>query len=200
MPESFVRLPADGTGKRLRHRERVIGVETVYEQAVFQGSMPTYSVWSGPQAFAANKHFLTLFNTSTSPIRVRKLFLQNLQLTAITGVGVNFRVGRLTSAPTGGSAVTPVKSDSADPGITGLTALAGATATITDPLFDWATHNDEVAPANVAAIVLGMMSILPEGPEIKELTLRQNEGITVQNLTSTTVGSHGVLAIITQGE
>lgn len=200
MPESFVQLPAEGTGKRLRHRERVVASQTVYEQAVFQGSMPTYQLWTGAVTFAANKHFLTLYNTGTEPIRIRKLFLQNTHTTAITGVGVQFRIGRVTAAPTGGTALTIVQHDTNDPAITGLTALTGATATVATTLFDWFTHNDEVSPTNIMSIFQNSINIIPEGPEIKEYTLRQNQGLTIQNLTSTTVGSYGVLAVLTQGE
>jgi hypothetical protein len=201
MPESYVQVPVDGAGKKLRHRERTVASQTVYEQFMVMGALPTYNIWTGALAFAANKHFLTLYNTGTDPIRVRKLFLQNTHLTAVTGVGVQFRIGRITAAPTGGTAITPVPADSADGALSGLTVVhTTTTATITSTLFDWFTNNDEVVPASPMFTWQNGVNILPEGPEVKELTLRTNEGITVQNLTSTTVGSYGVLAVVTKGE
>jgi len=42
MADSYTQVPPNSTGNKLRTRTRVIGVDTVHEQAVFTGAMPTY--------------------------------------------------------------------------------------------------------------------------------------------------------------
>ena len=51
MPESYTQVPPNSTGNKMRTRSRVIGSDTVHEQGVFQGALPTYyaladAVWS----------------------------------------------------------------------------------------------------------------------------------------------------------
>lgn len=199
MGDSYLQLPADGAGKKLRSRTRTQGVDTVHEQAMFEAAMPTYYVWVTPMAMAANKHFWTLLNTGAQIVRVKKLFLINAALAAVTGVGVQFDVKR-ASAVTGGTAVTPNPADTADGAVTGLTCVHSPTS-VTEGvlLYSWFTNNDEVGATNAfpSNYLQALGNIQPEGPEIRELTLRQNEGCTVKQITSTIVGTYGVLAVIT---
>ena len=42
MADSFIAIPPDSTGKKLRTRDKLIGGNTVHEQAVFQSALPTF--------------------------------------------------------------------------------------------------------------------------------------------------------------
>jgi len=164
-------------------------------------SLDTFFVWTGPQAFAANKHFLSLLNASGSGriVKVRKLFLINLQLAAISGVSVQFDVRR-ASAHSGGTLLTPETFDTANAALPAqITARAGATVTTGGLLFSHATNNDEVGLTNAFPTpqIQAMMNLMMEHPSMQDLVLREGQGFTVQNVTSTTVGSYGVLAGIT---
>lgn len=65
--------------------------------------------------YAANKHMFDIFNGTSSGkyIRLYKAFLFNNQTSAITGV-LNIVNMLLTSAASGGTAVTPIKLDSSN--------------------------------------------------------------------------------------
>lgn len=162
---------------------------------------PTWYVWVEPQACAANKYFLALLNTGAQVLKLRKLYLQNAALTAVTGVGLRFNVGRVTAIG-GGTAVTPQIMDSSDAALTGLTCVHTATGVTDGPvLFGWFTNNDEIGLTGgfPQATIQGLISLLPEGGEIKEITLRQGEGVCLKQITASTVGSFGALAVLTLG-
>lgn len=63
-------------------------------------------------AFASGKCMIDVFNASGSPrvIRIRRAYMFNNQLTAVTGVLTTIRIGRMTNA-TGGTTITPVPHD-----------------------------------------------------------------------------------------
>jgi hypothetical protein len=202
MPESFVQVPPDSTGKKLRTRERTVGANTVEEQYVALASDATYYVWVPSLVNAANKYYLAFLNNAASGqvLKVRKLFLANSSLAAVTGVGVQFNLLRI-SAITGGTAVTANPVDTTDGALANYTAVYAATSvTAGVTLFSWFTMNDEVGVIGniVQSTIQALTSLLPEGPEIKELTLNAGEGFALQQITSTIAGNFGVLAVITK--
>ena len=200
MAETFIQLPPDSTGKKLRTRDRVIGANTVHEQAVYQSSLPTFYALADTVAFAANKHHIALMNAAGSGkvVSIRKLFHINLALTAITGVAIRFDVKRATAVSVG-TAITPVSCDSDDTLPSGITVATGATVTEGALLYPVTTQNDEITAVNtaVANYLAMMINLQPEGPEIKELRLRPGEGMTVKQITSSTVGTFGWLVVFT---
>lgn len=200
MAESFVQLPPDSTGKKLRTRNKIIGANTVHEQAVFQSALPTFYAYADNVAFAANKHHLAIMNAAGSGkmVSIRKLFHINLALAAITGVPLRFDVKKAT-AVSAGTAITPVSCDTDDTLPAGITVATGATVTEGALLYPVTTQNDEITAANtaVANYLAAMMNLQPEGAEIRELRLRPGEGFTVKQITSTTVGTFGWLAVFT---
>ncbi len=64
MPESFTQVPPNSTGNKMRTRSRVIGADTVHEQGVFNGALPTYYALADAVAFAANKHMISIHNAA----------------------------------------------------------------------------------------------------------------------------------------
>lgn len=202
MAETFVQLPPDSTGKKLRTRDRTIGSNAVHEQAVYQASLPTYYVLADAVAHTANKHHLSIMNAAGSGkvVSVRKLYHINLALAAITGVAERFDVKKIT-AHSGGTAITPQSCDSDNPAIPAqITAATGATSVTEGALlYPITTQNDELTAANtaVANFLMQGLNLQPEGIEVQEFRLRPGQGITVKQITSSTVGSFAWLAVIT---
>lgn len=202
MPESYTQVPPNSTGNKMRTRSRVVGADTVHEQAVFNGALPTYYALADAVAFAANKHMISIHNATGSGkmVVLKKLFLINNQIATATGVMLRQELKRFTAAPTGGTAITPVACDTTNPTLpAGVTCKTGATVTDVTLLFPMTFNNDEVGATQAfpsTALQAGI-NWLPEGQEVQEVRLREGEGITVKNITNTTVGSFAYLIVFT---
>jgi hypothetical protein len=194
-------LPPDSTGKRLRTRSRLVGGDTVHDQAVFLTAQETWFAYANAVVPAGNKHHLAIFNaTGTGKVvKVRKLFAVNLQTAAVTGVVCRFDVMRIT-ALSAGTAITPAPADTQNTALPGgITCKTAGTATEGPLLFPWVTTNEEesAVAALSKSVFQQAVNILMEGNEIMELTLREGEGMTVKQITASTVGSFGWIAVFT---
>lgn len=201
MPESFVQVPPDSTGKMLRHRERTIGANTVYEQAVFQGALPTWYVLADAVTPAANKHVISAFNDVGSGVvlELRKLFIINVQLASATGVALRHDVKKAT-AHSGGTAITAQAADSDNAALpTEVTFRTNGTVTEGSLLFPLSFNNDEAGATQAfpSTQLLAGINWAIEGPEVQGLRLREGEGLTIKQITSSTVGSFAWLAVFT---
>jgi len=198
MPDGFIQLPPDGTGKKLRTRDRGA---SGHDQYVTIAGGESWCAYADAVAFAQNKQHLTLFNASGSGrvLRVKKLFAYNLQTVAVTGVVVRFDVKKVT-ASSGGTALTMQPMDSLNAALPAqVSARTGATVTEGPLFYPWVTQNDEelaTQPFSKAAFQQSI-NILPEGNEIQEHVCREGEGLTVKQITSTTAGSYGWLMVFT---
>ena len=201
MPESFIQLPVDSTGKKMRTRQRTISAQTVEEQFIALGAEPTYTLWTPSTACALNRYHQAVLNNAGSGqvLRVRKLFLANAALAAVTGVGIEFRLIRISTL-SGGTALTANPSDTTDGALTNYTASHGGSGTEGVTLFSWYTNNDEIGLTGgfPQATIQALTSILPEGPEIRELTLNPGEGFAIKQITSSSAGFYGVLSVLTR--
>lgn len=199
MAETFIQLAPDSTGKQLRTRTKSILGQTVHEQAVYQTALPTFYAVADAVTLAANKHHISIFNGTTDKmIIVRKLFQINNQLTAVSGVALRFSAFR-TTAQSAGTAITPVSADLDDVLPGSISVATGATVTNSSLLFPYITQSDEMTAVNtaVANYLAQHGNLLLTGPEIKELRLRPSQGFTIQQITSSTVGSFSWLMAFT---
>lgn len=200
MAESYTQVPPNSTGNKMRTRSRVIGAYTVHEQGVFTAALPTYYAMADAVAFAANKQHISIFNNagSNQVIAIRKMFHINLSLAAVTGVAVRFDVKK-TTAQSVGTAITANSADSANPALSGLQIATGATVTEGAILYPITTQNDELTAANtaIANYLMQFGNLALEGIEQQEYRLRPGEGMTVKQITSTTVGSFAWLIAFT---
>ena len=204
MAESFTRVAPDSTGNKMRTRSRTIGANTVHEQAVFQSAEETHYAFADAVAFAANKHHISILNAAGSGkvVKVRKIFPCDLQLAAATGVAVRFDFKRAT-AHSAGTLITPEKADSNNAALPAqITVRTGAGVTEGNILWPYTCTNDEVGAtqAFASAQLMQALNSVPDGNEIQELTLREGEGLTVKQITSTAVGSFGWLMVFTVGD
>jgi hypothetical protein len=201
MPESFIGLVPDGTGKRIRTRTRQVAGEDRHEQYVTLAAAETWFAYADAVAFAQNKQHITLFNATGSGklVKARKLFAYNLQTAAVTGVSCRFDLKRVT-AGSAGTAITSAPADSLNAALpAGVAARTNATVTEGAILFPWLTSTDEelATPALSKGAFQQSTNILIEGNEVQELALREGEGLTVKQITNTTVGSYGWLIVFT---
>jgi hypothetical protein len=199
MAETFIQLAPDSTGKQLRTRTKSILGQTVHEQAVYQTALPTFYAVADAVTLAANKHHISIFNGTTDKmIIVRKLFQINNQLTAVSGVALRFSAFR-TTAQSAGTAITSVSADLDDVLPGSISVATGATVTNSSLLFPYITQSDEMTAVNtaVANYLTQYGNLLLDGPEIKELRLRPSQGFTIQQITSSTVGSFSWLMAFT---
>ena len=195
MAEGFIQLPPDGTGKKLRARSRVIGVNTVYEQAITHAAMDTWTVMADAVVPASGKHHISIFNGSGSGkvVRVQKLFcILNLSVTtAITGVVNRFDVRR-TTAQSAGTTLTPTAQDTTNTAIPAQILIAtNATVTNSSILMPNMILLEEptVTQAITVAQFMQFQNLLVEGPETQEYVLRETQGLTVHQPGTAAVGN-----------
>lgn len=152
----------------------------------------TWYVCADAVALAANKWHLTVWNGSSNVIKVRKLFLVNVQTGAVTGVAVRLSMFTIASAPTSGTLLTARPADSTNTALPGtLEVRTGPTASAGNLLWPVVAACGEIGATQAfpSTHLLQFGNLMLEGNEIQEMTLRQNEGMGVQQVTSTTVGS-----------
>lgn len=209
MPASYIQVPPDGSGKKLRTRQRVIGADTVEEQFIAVGAEPTYYVKTGPLQCAGNRIFLAFINDAGSgqDLKLRRLFIQNSQMAPIVSGTAPATVGMLVfdvkeiSAVVGGATITPAPCDTADGALTGVTArLQPTSATEGDLLYSWYTNNDEIGLTGAFPqhMFQAAISSAIEGWEVREITLNPGQGFCVKCITNYTIGTFDVLAVISK--
>lgn len=101
---------------KLRSISRVIGGNTVEEEAVILGEpfLPHYTVSSGGAGVGTdNAHTCQLMAGSSLNVRVRKIRIRQAGLASSAGTA-ELELIRLTTAGSGGSAVTPAPMDPGD--------------------------------------------------------------------------------------
>ena len=164
---------------------------------VNEKKLKTYCVFADAVALAANKHHISILNPvgSNYVVRLRKLFLTNQQLSAVTGVACRFDL-RGISALASGTDLSVKAHDSIDALPAGLVAQSGGTVTDVFLNCSLSFNNDEVG-ATANAYDYQHQNWLPEGEALQAPTLRAGEGFTVKQITNSTVGSFGWLLVFT---
>jgi hypothetical protein len=122
MAESLVQV-TEGVGKKLRTWNRTIGANSVEEEFTLPGEYPlaSYSVIAvNISAATINDHTLQIMAGGSLNVRIRRITIEQ-SANATTAALQVYAVLRLTTAGTGGTAVTPRPFDTAD-------AASGATA------------------------------------------------------------------------
>lgn len=202
MPESFIQVPPNSTGSKVRTRSRVIGANTVHEQAVYQAALPTYYALADAVTCAQNKQVISILNGTGSGkvVALKKLFIINTQLSTVTGVALRSDVKRAT-AHSGGTVVTPASADSANPAIPAQITVRTAATSVTEStlLFPLTYTNDEVGATQAfpSAQLMAGLNWFPEGAEVQEVRLREGEGLTIKQITNSTVGQFAWLIVFT---
>jgi hypothetical protein len=127
MAESYINL-TEGAGKKAHTFGRTIGANNVEDEVVVPGEpyLASYVVQSTNLSIATGVSRLLSLNAGSSLIvRVHRIMVQTHTL-AGTNTREIFLVSRLTSAASGGTAITPRLLDPSDPAA-GATAMAAPT-------------------------------------------------------------------------
>jgi hypothetical protein len=202
MPESYIQVPPNSTGSKVRTRSRVIGANTVHEQAVYQAALPTYYALADAVTNAQNKQVISILNGAGSGkvVALKKLFIINTQLSTVTGVAVRSDVKRAT-AHSGGSTITPQPADSLNAALPAQITVRSAATSVTEGalLFPLTYTNDEVGATQAfpTAQLMAGLNWFPEGAEVQEVRLREGEGLTVKQITNSTVGQFAWFIVFT---
>lgn len=194
---TFTQVPPDSTGDKLAMRNRTKGADTILEQSVYLSEEETYLVMADAVAFAANKHHITLFNAAGSgvTVRIHQIRPINLSLAAISGVGIRFDIRRVAGAPSAGTTLTPEKFDANNNNLpAGVTVRTGGTVSNGNLLFPFALNNDEI-PLTGLQGNLQLKNIWLNEIKNQPFVVREGEGITVQQITASTIGSFAWLMV-----
>lgn len=202
MAELYTQLALNSTGNKMRENERVIGSNTVREQSVFQTPRESYLVLVEDSAFALNKHHLSIFNGvgSAKIVRISKLFITNmLANVAVTGGARRIDVKKITNL-TAGTDIPVFKMDSLNLGIPAQILIKTNTSVSEGAImFPLVFPDDEmlITQNSAAQQLFSGINWIPEGIEIQEITLREGEGMTVKQITSSVAGIVSWIVVFT---
>ncbi len=163
----------------------------------------TYTVVADRVAPAANKFVLTLFNTSsTRKVVIQKVLIYNWQTATVSGVLLEFEVKRIT-ARTVGTTVASFAHDSNDSLSAGISADTNSSAVTEGVLIRRAFSASEeikigaLTLENSASVDDNFATVIEKKDGNKGHVLRQNQGITIKQITSSTVGNVSAVIIFT---
>lgn len=108
MAEQFVSITEGDGDKKLHTFERTVNGQVVQDEVVVLGEhfLPTYWVGSGAAVGTANDHVLQLMAGASKKLRIRRVVIRQTASLASAITAAEFQLVRLTTAGTGGSAVT----------------------------------------------------------------------------------------------
>ncbi len=201
MAESLVPVRPDSTGKKLRHRERTVGANTVYEQYVivenerlisYTGRSVSFRIPG--RALTTGQTLMQLFNGAGSGVLVacERISFDQYQ-TVVKGVLIHpplIRIRRVSAALTGGVAMSKVAQDTNQSSAALVTLLQDASADGTSAATalggvavpdNTGTMTQEVCPRLITAAgyeVADRLDFL-DGDEDRCL-LREGQGVTVR--------------------
>jgi hypothetical protein len=137
-----------------------------------------YAVAVSASAVAASKHHISIWNGSTSYIRILKVVVSMHETATVSGYIMQYIMQR-ASAVSGGTALTIVKLDPRDQDPpNGITAATGATVTLKEaPIAIFALNPEET----------GAFCSIDFTPP-KPIVIAPNEGITIQQYATAGVG------------
>jgi hypothetical protein len=180
MAESYIQLPTDGTGKKARsiYISRLDTYEEVQASKHVEEENPVYAVAVSASSVAASKHHLSIWNGSSSYLRVLKVIVSCHSTATVTGYTMQYLLYR-ASAVSGGTALTISQLDPRDPALpSGVTATTGATVTVTGPpLAIFAINPEDYG---------GYCHIQFDPP--KPIVVSPSQGITIQQYATAGVG------------
>ena len=163
-------------------------------------SLDSYIACADNIANAANKQMFSIFNGTGSGkvLKIRKLFYVQTGITAVAGVATRME-WKKTTAQSAGTAITALAFDTNNAAVPAQISIAhAATVTESSLIFPFASSSEEVAAAGTLSIqgLTGLFNLLPEAHTIQDWTLREGQGVTLKNIT-TTVGTATTLCVFT---
>ena len=152
-------------------------------------------------AYAATKHMIDVFNASGSAryIRVYRVYAFNGHTTAVTGVVSAMQIRRIGTSVSSGTTITPIAHNTANSSLNAnTTSGTGRTTTLGSLFRQFLWQNEEVIVTTLNFQALQCLVPYAEvwnagygDTNVEPIMCRsgQNEGVSLYNVTSTTVGS-----------
>lgn len=167
------------------------------------GSNESYYAVYDRIAPATNKYMATLFNTSaTRKAVIREIYCFNWQFAAVTGVILEQYLVRITARTTG-TGVTIRAEDTADSVDAGITADTNSSVVTEDHIIKRTFATSEeiiISSANIVkdlALDRNCQIIYQKADGTRGITLRQNQGISIRNVTNSAIGTVSYLILFT---
>lgn len=171
----------------------------------------TFTVMSINTTLSNNKSLISVWNPTGSGVKIklREFYIRNPQTSAVTGVAGDFRIYRFAkaTAPTGGSALTPVLHDTADAIVGSLDCRSGATDIGTEeanPLDRMIQSTDEWGPGTLdqegaqQTIANYLPARAKRDAQVKAFTINSGQGIHLKFATNSTAGTQDIIMVFTQ--
>jgi uncharacterized membrane protein YwzB len=180
LSESYIQLPPDSTGKKVRavYRSDLDVYEEIQDYKDIEVVNPIYVVAVSASSVAASKHHLSIWNGSTYRLRVLEIIVGMHNTATVSGYIMQFLVYRASSV-SGGTALTIDKLDPDDPALpSGITAATGATVTVTGPPLAIFTPNPEETGSQC------WIDFKPPKP----IVVKPGTGLTIQQYATAGVG------------
>lgn len=168
--------------------------------------LPTFIVAALSIAIGNGKSMLSIENLTGSPvvIRVFRIWIVNVQTAVISGINAEFEALKFTTHSVG-TLLTPQAMDSADSVNANVTCRTGATlvGTATTAFKRWLWRSDEwgVGGADVESSDHSQQTLTPAFESMKPgkpITIRPNEGFTINQITNSTAGTFDLFMEFTQ--
>jgi hypothetical protein len=180
LSESYIQLPPDSTGKKVRAIYNTS--RDTYEEVQLIKNIetvnPIYVASVSASSVSASKHHLTIWNGSTYRLRIIGIIVGMHNTSTVSGYIMQFLSYRASSV-SGGTALTIDSLDPDDPALpSGITATTGATVTVTgQPLAIFTLNPEETG---------GFNWIYFKPP--KPIVIKPNTGFTIQQYATAGVG------------
>lgn len=166
---------------------------------------PTFVAVSLVTQIGNNKSMMSIVNThATLRVKIKQIIIRNQQTTGIAGVMADFRLFRCTGH-SAGTLVTPQARDTDDTLNAAITCRTGATIAgeAASPMDRWKWSSDDhgVGTLDQEGLDKAFMNCFPmtniTDPSEKRITLRQNQGITLKQVTNSTNGNFDIIIVFT---
>ena len=175
-------------------------------QSTASDEKATFCVCARGVAIGNNKSMVSIMNESGSSIvlKLRELYIINVQNVALTGVTSEFQLFRITGH-SGGTNVDRQTYDTQDSPSASFTAKTGATVSgeASNMLRRWTWSSDEWGPGATDVESLDHQAqiysnLMAQFKGAKPFTLRAGEGLHIKHSVNSTAGTFDVVAIFTQ--
>jgi hypothetical protein len=156
-------------------------------------------------AVGNNKSMMSIVNThATLRVKIKQIIIRNQQTTAVTGIMADFNLRRCTGHSAGTLIVPEVRDtiDSLNAAITVRTGatIAGESASTMDR-WKWSSDEHGVGTLDQEGFDKAFMNCFPmtniTDPSEKRITLRQNQGLTLKQVTNSTAGNFDIIIVFT---
>ena len=161
---------------------------------------PSFFIFADAVAFAQNKHHITLFNPAANKkvLRLHRLIGYNQAITAVTGVGLRMEVKRCDTVVGGSNLAVKAYDTSRLAQLEAITATTGSTVSNEDLMYAFAMHNDEIPLTSAGLGATRIDVFTSDQDDLEHGLLRPGQGITLKQITASTIGTYGWQLIFTQ--